>query len=299
MSDYTEVLKTYLHRLPDLDAYLPFNNPTLGNPPFGDASCRVLIVRLSPFRDVDRSLPHLFLVQEVRRALPHAFIDLAFFPGRGTRELFDELDVPYLLGTQSMRSAQSFDLVLISNAYTLELINLPYLWLHAGLPLYASQRGPEWPIVILGGSNAMAAQAIVGADGDSLVDGIFVGEGEGRVSELVRLLAQGGAPQSRSHKQQALAEVAAQLDGLWVAGPSLESHETVKAVYSGDDASCLSIDVPLLNSPEVHTASIQIDYGCPAFCSFCFEGYDRKPYRQLSLPDLLAAARRIKRVQGA
>jgi hypothetical protein len=58
------------------------------------------------------------------------------------------------------------------------------------------------------------------------------------------------------------------------------------------------MDYPILNTPEAHTAHLQITHGCPAFCSFCFEGYDRKPYRELPLADVLDAARQIKQAQG-
>jgi hypothetical protein len=151
--------------LKQVGSFLPPANPTFNNPDFQNAAYRVLIVRLSPFRDVDRSIPHLFLFQEVRRALPHAFIDLALFPSTLERELFDRQGIPYLIGVQSLRPAREFDLVLISNAYTLELVNLPCLLIRSGIPLFSSQRGPEWPLFILGGSNAMATQAVIGEGG--------------------------------------------------------------------------------------------------------------------------------------
>ena len=71
------------------EAYLPPDNPTFHNPSFDGAPYRVLIARLSPFRDVDRSIPHLYLYHEVRRALPAAYIDLAFFPGEHERAAFE------------------------------------------------------------------------------------------------------------------------------------------------------------------------------------------------------------------
>jgi ferredoxin len=267
-----------------IEAFLPFDNSTFNNPDFQGASRRVLILRLSPFRDVDRSIPHLFLFQEVRRALPGAFIDLAFFPSARERALFDQESIPYLVGVQSRRPASEFDLILISNAYTLELINLPYLLIRSGFPLFASQRGPEWPLIILGGSNSLAAQAVIHADGDSLVDGIFFGEAEGWVGELAGV-----------DKRELLEEAAKRVPGLWVAG---SFSATVKAVLDTPEARFLPTEYPILNSPEVHTANLQINYGCPAFCSFCFEGYDRKPYRELSLTDILSTARQLKRAQG-
>jgi hypothetical protein len=305
MPDYTGLFRENIHRLPQAEPFLPFSNPTFGNPPFENASCRVLIVRLSPFRDVDRSLPHLFLFHKVRQALPDAYIDLAFFPTAAQRELLEQEGIPLLLGAQSLRSADTFDLVLISNAYTLELINLPYLLIRSGIPLFASQRGPEWPVILLGGSNAMAAQAVVCEDGDSLVDGIFFGEGEGSAGKLASL--QVGKCASRqvskyasqptnqpADKNSLLRQAAEQIPGFWAAG---SLHKTTKVVCE-PKAAFLPMDYPILNTPEAHTANLQITYGCPAFCSFCFEGYDRKPYRELPLADLLTTARQIKQAQG-
>jgi radical SAM superfamily enzyme YgiQ (UPF0313 family) len=300
MTAYTQLVQQNLHRFREVEAFLPFDNPTFHNPDFQDAPHRLLIVRLSPFRDVDRSIAHLFLFQEARRALPDAYIDMAFFPSEVERGWFSEVGLPYLVGTQSHHPAGDFDLLLISNAYTLELINLPYLLLHSGVPLFASQRGPEWPPLILGGSNALAAQAIIRDDGDSLVDGIFFGEGEGWVGELVTRLARG-----QDDKQTRLRQAAQEVEGFWAAGlgsPSTSSahrFSVAKAVARAPQACDLAVSYPLLNSPEAHTSNLQVTYGCPAFCTFCFEGYDRKPYREIPLPELLATARRIKAEQGA
>jgi len=291
MTDYTHVVGGRLHLFRDAAPFLPRHNPTTGNPEFALASYRVLIVRLSPFRDVDRSVPHLFLWQEMRRALPHAYIDLAFFPDQADRAALDELGAPYLLGTRSMRSIEDFDLALISNAYTLELVNLPFLLIHSRVPLFASERDDRYPPLILGGSNAPIVQAIVREDGDSVVDGIYFGEGEGRVARLVAALTTPGAS-----KAERLHAAASQVQGFWAAG---ELRPVAKAVARQPRATDLPLDYPLLNSPKAHTTHLQITYGCPAFCSFCFEGYDRKPYRELPTEELLDVARQLKVTHGS
>ncbi|HUX75622.1 MAG TPA: hypothetical protein VMY40_03145, partial [Anaerolineae bacterium] len=88
-----KLAQNWVLNLKQVEPFLPLGNPTFDNPDFENASYRVLIVRLSPFRDVDKSIPHLFLFQEVRQALPDAFIDLAFFPTAAQRERFERDDV--------------------------------------------------------------------------------------------------------------------------------------------------------------------------------------------------------------
>jgi hypothetical protein len=216
-----------------------------GNPDFAAAPLHVLIVRLSPFRDVDRSTSHLFLFDAVRRADPRAFIDFSFFP--------------LLTGIQSSRPAADFDLVLVSNSFVLEMLNLPYMLRHSGWPVLASERAGKFPPLILGGSNASAAQSLA-----PFVDGIFVGEAEEAIADIVR---------TRSVKPG-----------------------RVKLMRPRADL--LPLRYPILNSPEAGTARLQITYGCPSTCSFCFEGFDRKPYREIPADDLIAHARRLKQQVG-
>ncbi len=275
-------------------AYLPRDNPTFQNPAFAEADFRVLIVRLSPFRDVYLSTPHLFLYQAARRELPAAYIDMAFFPPAHDRQRLAAAQLPYLVGSQSYRSAADFDLVLISNSYTLELINLPYLLHRSGIPLLASERDAAWPLFILGGSNALAAQALITATGDSFVDAIFLGEGEVAVGALLQTLRAGSQLPKRERMRRATASTTA----LWIAGSGLE-QPVVKALYASPEIQDQITEYPLLNSPHAGTARLQINYGCPAFCSFCFEGYDRKPYRELPLADILETAWRLKSQHGA
>ncbi|MGC9394787.1 MAG: radical SAM protein [Anaerolineae bacterium] len=273
--------------------YRPDPNPTFGNPGFEVASFRVLIARLSPFRDVDRSTPHLFLFQAVRRALPDAYIDMAFFPPQYDRERLLAAGVPLLVGTQSWRGIEDFNVVLISNAYTLELINLPYLLHNSGVPLLASERDSRYPPLILGGSNAMAAQAIVTETGDCVADALFFGEGERDVETLIRVLAENVALPRRER----LLRAAEMVTGLWVAD-GLSDQQVTKAVCADPQMDDLLIAYPLLDSAEAATAKLQVNYGCPAFCTFCFEGYERKPYRELPAEAIFSAARQLKQQQG-
>src|SRR5208283_37382 len=164
-----------LRSLRDYRLYLP--NPTFGNPAWDRSGCRVLVLRLSPFSDVQRSTPHLFLAREIREALPDAFIDMAFLPRPPDAAVLAAAGLPLILGTQSHRGLGAFDLVFVSNSWLLEQVNFPFLLSRSGVPLWAPERVGEWPPIILGGSNATAAHALVSGDGGCMADAVFFGEG--------------------------------------------------------------------------------------------------------------------------
>ena len=277
------------HLLRDHRLYLP--NPSFGNPGWDGAEARILILRLSPFTDVQKSTPHNFLFQEVRAALPGAFIDMAFLPRPADAAMLAEAGIPLILGTQSRRALIDFDIVLVSNSWLLEQVNLPFLFSRSGMPIWASARGEQWPPVILGGSNATAAHALVSESGDCMADALFFGEGEGSVGRIAALWKQGVG-----HKAERLAGIAAQVKGFWVAGRLPAS--VPKARAEGRTAAARA-PTPVIPGPESATARLSITMGCPCLCSFCFEGHERKPYRELAVPEILQAARELKIATGA
>ncbi len=308
MADYTAFFAGTWHRLRQAELYAA--GPRLGNPDWEQAALRVLVLRLSPYRDVDRSTPHLFLAQEVRAAESRAFLDFCFFPPEADRRLLEASGVPLVTGLASRRSTEDFDLLLASCSYHLELLNLYYLLSRSGLPLRSSLRGESFPLLILGGSSAMAAQGLIFPDGDCLADGLFFGEGEGGVQALVRILAA-----SRGRPRQARLQAAAAVRGFWPAGDL--RREVTQAVYRPKEgrppgppeagapqlAGCAPQAplplYPVLSGPEAATARLTLSYGCPFRCAFCFEGYERRPHRAMPLDELLQTARRLKRSTGA
>ena len=110
---------------------------------------KVLLLRLSSLRDTAASSTHRLLADLVRAAAPDAAIDFAFLPPRRA---------PRVSGLFSGQGLSGFDLILVSNAFVQEAVNLPWL-LHAnGLAPWASERPEAFPPILMGGSNAFAAQ---------------------------------------------------------------------------------------------------------------------------------------------
>jgi hypothetical protein len=268
-------------------------NPTFHNPDWESARFKVLILRLSPFVDVERSTPHLFLAREVRGALPDAFIDMAFLPLFHDARVLLDAGLPLIIGTQSAGFMADFDVILVSNSWLLEQVNLPYLLRSSGAPLLSSERGPEWPPLILGGSNAAAAHALVDTTGDCFADAIFFGEGEGSVGRIARLFADStGAP-----KRERIEMIANQVRGFWASGSLARSVEKARAPEGA--GSPVWGAMPLLPGDEAGTVRLAITHGCPCLCTFCFEGFDRAPFRQVPAAEILQSARELKRATGA
>ena len=150
------------------------------------------------------------------------------------------------------------------------------------------------PIVILGGSNASASGALLfpGAESeessDGLVDGIFFGEGEGAIGALAIALTRAGA--SRSER---LAGAAA-IDGFWRALSGMAAKRKILLPYPPP-----LTEYPVLNSEGAATARLQISSGCPGYCSFCLEGWESRPYREIGPSELSKAARELKARTGA
>jgi hypothetical protein len=299
MSDYHALFHKLFNPASALAYRFPHPNPTFHNPVWEEAQEHILIVRLSPFQDVDCSIGHFFLFHTIRSLYPHAYIDLAFFPNALERRLLTEHNLPFLLGMDSMRTVTEFDLLLISNACTLELINLPFLFLRSDIPLMSSERLKHtelFPPFLLGGSNALVTQSLITETGDSLVDGIFFGEGEQAVGEILHLYfdpLKGGAVKARKRLQS----LAGKVPGLWLAGN--RQTPVVKKIYQPVQAEELPVCYPLLGREEADTARLQISYGCPFQCTFCLDGCQRRPYREMPLVSLLEKAAELKKNSGA
>ena len=290
MSSLPQIPATLPPRLRDQALFRP--NATFGNPAFDAACARVLVLRLSPWRDVASSSPHLFLAQQVRRALPEAFIDFAFLPLPEDRRILQAAKLPLALGVQSRRGLAAFNLVLVSNSFTLEAINLPALLLDAGLAPWADERPADAPAIILGGSNAFASHCLVRPDGVGVADAIFFGEAE---DALVPFLQ---AWQAAAGAAKRLRLLHAAGDGIWVTGSWPDKEHPVRQAVA-DNRPAQPTGYPLLDGESADTVRLQAAFGCPAFCSFCFEGFERKPYREIPADALLAQARDLKIASGA
>jgi hypothetical protein len=244
---------------------------------------KVLCLRLSDIRDTAASSTHRVLADLVLTAVPAAEIDFAFLPPKRS---------PRMASHFSRRDASEFDMLLVTNSFVQEAVNLPWL-LHAnGIAPWAADRPEAFPPILLGGSNAFAAQCLVRPSGQAVPDLLFFGEAEEGLPQFIRRWQT-----ATGSKRGRLLQAAAELDGFWVTGalPSPPIRQAVARIQP----TCRTVAMPLVDVETAGTVRVQVGAGCAAFCSFCFEGYERKPYREHAVADVLAQARALKLRYGA
>lgn len=254
---------------------------------------RVLWVRLSTYFDTGYSFTHQLLYQ-IAANTAEVFPDLAYLPPRSDLTLFRQHQIPWLLGTQTKRGPQDFDLIGFSVSVIQELLNLWHFLRESNMPLGKKERlaRPDVPLFILGGASALYS-SVLWTD-DPLVDAIFIGEDPLAIRHILEICREG--------KRQGMGkrEVLDQLTTIpGVFEPDQHPISVKKAtIFDLDQAETLACAPVQFLSDAIGSAHLQISEGCPCFCSFCAESWDRKPYRERSLKDLCRSALAMKANMG-
>lgn len=281
------------------------------------AALRVLIVRLSGYHDVASGITHSYLYQ-MAREVNGVFADLAFLPPHKDEALMRRDGVPLLTGTTSKRSAAAFDVIAISNSIVQELLNLPALLHHSGIPLARQERAAgNFPLIILGGSNSSATAILHGSlgpkfEGEGLVDGVVIGDGDEAVGAMVRLLAE-NREKPRAARLKLLRE---KIPGFY--DPSLYTYgytetgaiaEIVPEPGAPFPVKASRVDLAGLKRAHVKSpiwydedsagaSHVIVTAGCPYICSFCKESWEQKPYRERGVADIVRDAIELKASLG-
>lgn len=253
---------------------------------------RVLITRMSTYLDTSESFTHPLLYQALAD-LPGVYPDLAYLPPPRDGEIMREDGVPWVIGTQSKHGPGGFDVIAFSNAIVQELVNLPSLLRHSGLEIPRAERmaRSDIPLLLVGGANSLHTCLLDHAE--SPVDGIFTGDQLSDIQEIFSLCAE--AKRDGLDKEALLTR----LEG--VAGFSRPGLGRPARKNNKE-----TLDLRRLKSPRPSLYKVEglgqepvaISRGCPAFCSFCAESFDLKPYRENPVDAVVDNALRLKRDMG-
>lgn len=258
---------------------------------------RVLVARLSTYRDTAVSTSHL-LIHAVLAGLEGVYPDLAWLPPPRDGELMAAEGVPWLLGTQTKRDVRAFDCLGVSLSVPQETINLAAMLLRSGIPVDRRERldDASVPLVIAGGASVGAAVALYGANAG--VDGVYVGGDPGAIATLFGRCRDGRA--SGLSKRQVL-DLLRDIGGFVLPGeaaapstPPGPPPET-EAVFTVPASA-----MPVSYDPaRTGIVTVPVTEGCRWKCSFCYESWLHPRYRSVPGGDIDARAGELKAWAGA
>ncbi|HOL68041.1 MAG TPA: radical SAM protein, partial [bacterium] len=209
-----------------------------------------------------------------------------FAPGEDLETILRQERRP-LFALESGEPLRVFDLVAFSLSSELNYTNVLNLLDLAGIPLLASQRGPEVPLILAGGSCTVNPMPLT-----PFVDAFVIGEGEEVVREIVTV-CQEMKGQPRWQKLESLAR----LKGVYVPGKT--TGPVARRLLADFNNSYFPVRwiVPL--TEIIHDRiSLEIMRGCPQGCRFCAAGYCWRPVRYRCPERIVELAREAYRWSG-
>lgn len=233
---------------------------------------------------------------------PDLCCERVYAPWPDMEALMREHGIP-LYSLETFTPIRAFDVVAFSVAYELGFTNMLTMLDLAGIPLHASDRKDDDPIVIMGGHAAFTPEPVA-----DFIDVACIGEGEELAVELVNKIVE--LKSEGLAREELLYRLSREVRGAYV--PSLYRFEynedgTVSDVVPQKPKLPFPVERRIVEDlenayfptkhvvPYVKTVferfSIEIMRGCVNGCRFCQAGMITRPQRQRSIEKVIELAK--------
>jgi radical SAM superfamily enzyme YgiQ (UPF0313 family) len=234
-------------------------------------------------------------VYQLLNACDDVVCERAFLPDDADTEDLGRTGQP-LCSFESGTPLRDFDLLAFSISFENDYLHVLRMLRLAGIPLRAKDRGPQDPLVVMGGAAVFLNPEPLAPFADLMA----VGEGEALVPKMMDALA--GAPDPR-RGLDALSE----RDGFYV--PSrfeVRYHaDGTVAAYDGPGPVIrqrgwpgrMALPQSVFLTPHTEMSMkylVEISRGCPCMCRFCWAGYNYLPVRGFSRRAIVERAREVR-----
>jgi radical SAM superfamily enzyme YgiQ (UPF0313 family) len=233
-------------------------------------------------------------VYQLLNSYPEVSCERAFLPDDVDAEELERGGHP-LVSLETGRELRSFDLLAFSVSFENDYLHVLKMLRLAGIPLRAERRGPNDPLVVLGG----AATFLNPEPLAPFADLIAVGEGEALVPRLMEALL--GSPDRTAALDSLLPA-----EGFYVPSRhAVRYHEDgTVAGYDGGAVmrqrawpGKLALPQSVILTPHTEMSMkfmVEISRGCPCMCRFCWAGYNYLPVRGFSRREIVDRAREVR-----
>lgn len=252
------------------------------------------------------------VLYEIANRQPHVLMERAFAPWKDMADYLRQEKFP-LFSLENKRPLKDFDIAGFSLGYELNYTNVLEMLDLSGIPLLASERRRQLPLVIAGGTCTVNPEPL-----SDFIDLFVIGEGEDVILELLDLfgdwkkevknIPQGSEIFARAKEEFLLK--AAKIGGVYV--PSLykvsygregvTSFEPAKeGVPELINRRIMEKLPPPVTRPVVpylevvhDRGAMEIQRGCTRGCRFCQAGTIYRPVRERSKEEILEAVERLQ-----
>lgn len=286
-NNYTEWFSKNFHRLSNYGMWFRGLEPNaVPSSEIINRNYSILICRLSTYSDTLSSFTHRLLYQ-MAASNENIFPDFSYLPPYNDLKIFIEDNIPLMIGCISKSPANNFDMIAVSNSIIQELVNLPIMLKSCNIPLLKKERleDESIPLIILGGANAPNSMVIWNEL--SPVDGIYIGDDSESIKNIFNKAAL--LKNQGKTKKEILLELESVTGFFQPENPIKIKENCSTAIYQPDN-----IPQPV-DTGMSDTSFLQLSHGCPYFCSFCAESWQRKPYTESDLNSLITSAMEQKK----